>query len=105
MCICHTNARCPCYRNDAEYRAERARQAHASEIEHLVLALLHGERVGTPSIAHRFADLIRNDPRTNGGADVDDILVAGQRIFWWLHGSGDQHEAMLDERPALRLAA
>lgn len=102
MCICHENVRCPCYRSAREYREERARQAHASVLEHLVFAVLCDEDADVSPRATEFAMLVMADPASGNGANVADILVAGRACYWWTL-DGMQHFAQL--RAAVRLAA
>lgn len=104
MCTCHTNARCPCYRNTQEYREERARQAHASRFEHAILDALRGELTGASPRARAFATLLKAQPESDNGANVADILMAVSCIYWWTR-DGWQHHARLDARPAVRQVA
>lgn len=103
MCDVYTAA-CTCYRNEQEYRDERARIDIMSRIEHEVSALLidaDADADAAPSsIAIRLADSIRAHP---DGAGAVDLLAVDSGIFFWL-ADGAQCYAPLD-RPAIRLAA
>ena len=108
MCTCAENLRCGCYRDDREYRHERARQAVGSRIEHDVLALLADPAalVASP-LAIRLADQIRSriHARDGNGVTVGDVLVIGGGVFYWVDGDGAQYFTRLDSAAVTLLAA
>ncbi|MCC8400950.1 hypothetical protein LJ655_03420 [Paraburkholderia sp. MMS20-SJTN17] len=100
MCTCDELLGVCRYRSEAEYQAERARQAHAGRIEHRILAVLTGERIAHPSpFVMACVKVLRAQP------DVSDIHVGGSCVWWW-STDGSQYSAQIDTmRPAIRLAA
>jgi hypothetical protein len=104
MCICHTDELCPCYRGEAEWHSEQEVIARASVTEHEVLSLLRGECEDASPRATAFVTLLRSQPESVDGADVADVLVAGERCYWWT-ADGEQHHVQLNARAAIRLAA